>query len=101
MVLKIYPQLQHAADAIEQEIGISIEEIRSDKRRHEYCVARLLICALCYDVPTLAVSEFINRKLSDVSYYRKTSLKKTSSDGILFGIYNRVLVRFNKIKDVQ
>lgn len=100
-VITMYPQLQVGLDAIQCEMGVSLDDIRSKTQLNEVVMARVILCALFPSAKIRVLSLLINHHNSTVSYYRKLFGEMMQFDPLFKGLYERVFNRYNKLSNVE
>jgi chromosomal replication initiation ATPase DnaA len=95
-----------AAQAIEESLGISLEDMRSNSRITPLVIARSVFGYVCYEYPALIVSSYINRSHNTVIKSRDTMatcIKSKIDDGYgaYRNAYNSVINKLNNVEKVD
>lgn len=100
-LLKTYPELRWATQAIDEELGISIDEVRGKSNRRLPSDARAMISYLCCDVPYREMGEYINRDIATVRRHRMVAEDRYVCDPKWKALYKRVLRKYQQISNVE
>ena len=96
---KQFPILKIAEEAIFDAMGVSIDEMRSNKRYRNFVYARMIFSNLCDDVrPHCHLATYLNRDHSMLVYWNKTFNDSIKYDKNFSAIYNDVIEIFQEKK---
>lgn len=93
-----YPCLRKASEIIYEMAGVSLDEMRSDKRLSVYTEARMLFFALCENevFPTYYIASYLNRDHASATHWKNLFCNRMDVDEYFKDFYLKLREEFFK-----